>query len=108
MHLRRLVHPGAEKRVDGVVAGGEDDAFGGGAGGEKGGDGVGLAAVFPIGVCAGADGELQGGAVAGVAGIDGRAGSDEGSDDVVIGAVGYDALKEKIGNVKKCGKTTCG
>lgn len=30
------------------------------------------------------------------------------ADDVVVGAVGYEALKEKIGNVKKCGKTNCG
>ena len=30
------------------------------------------------------------------------------ADDIVIGAVGYEALKAKIGNVKKCGKTACG
>ncbi len=30
------------------------------------------------------------------------------ANDVVVGAVGYDALKEKIVNVKKCGKTACG
>lgn len=30
------------------------------------------------------------------------------ADDIVIGAVGYEALKTKIGNVKKCGKTLCG
>ena len=30
------------------------------------------------------------------------------ADDVVVGAVGYDALKEKIDNVRKCGKTNCG
>ena len=30
------------------------------------------------------------------------------ADDIVIGAVGYDALKSKIVNVKKCGKTVCG
>jgi protein-disulfide isomerase len=29
------------------------------------------------------------------------------ADDVIIGAVGYDKLKGKIDNVKKCGKTTC-
>ena len=30
------------------------------------------------------------------------------ADDVVVGAVGYDTLKEKIANVRKCGKTACG
>jgi protein-disulfide isomerase len=30
------------------------------------------------------------------------------ADDVVVGAVGYDALKEKVDNVMKCGKTACG
>ena len=30
------------------------------------------------------------------------------ANDVVVGAVGYDALKDKIVNVKKCGKTACG
>jgi protein-disulfide isomerase len=29
-------------------------------------------------------------------------------DDVVVGAVGYDELKAKIDNVRKCGKTACG
>ena len=29
-------------------------------------------------------------------------------DEVVVGAVGYDSLKEKIGNMRKCGKTACG
>jgi protein-disulfide isomerase len=27
--------------------------------------------------------------------------------DVVVGAVGYDELKGKIGNVAKCGKAVC-
>jgi protein-disulfide isomerase len=30
------------------------------------------------------------------------------ADDLVIGAVGYDALKAKLENVKKCGRTVCG
>lgn len=29
------------------------------------------------------------------------------ADDVIVGAVGYDALKGKLDNVKKCGKTKC-
>jgi len=29
-------------------------------------------------------------------------------DDVLVGAVGYDELKSRIGNVKKCGKMACG
>ena len=29
-------------------------------------------------------------------------------DDVVVGAVGYDELKSKLNNVKKCGKVACG
>lgn len=29
------------------------------------------------------------------------------ADDVIIGAVGYDKLKGKLDNVKKCGKTAC-
>ena len=29
-------------------------------------------------------------------------------DDVVVGAVGYDELKAKVDNVRKCGKTACG
>jgi protein-disulfide isomerase len=28
-------------------------------------------------------------------------------DDVVVGAVGYDALKAKVDNVRKCGKVVC-
>ena len=30
------------------------------------------------------------------------------ADDVIVGAVGYDELKMKIDNVRKCGKTACG
>jgi protein-disulfide isomerase len=30
------------------------------------------------------------------------------ADDVVVGAVGYDALKSKIESIKKCGKSACG
>ena len=30
------------------------------------------------------------------------------ADDVIVGAVGYDELKLKIANVRKCGKTACG
>ena len=30
------------------------------------------------------------------------------ADDVIIGAVGFDELKAKVGNVRKCGKTSCG
>jgi protein-disulfide isomerase len=30
------------------------------------------------------------------------------ADDVIVGAVGYDELKLKIDNVRKCGKTACG
>ena len=30
------------------------------------------------------------------------------ADDVVVGAVGYDALKARVENVKKCGKSSCG
>ncbi len=30
------------------------------------------------------------------------------ANDVIVGAVGYDALKDKVANVKKCGKTACG
>lgn len=29
-------------------------------------------------------------------------------DDVVVGAVGYDELKSKLDNVKKCGRVSCG
>ena len=29
-------------------------------------------------------------------------------DDVVIGAVGYDELKSRLDNVRKCGKIACG
>ncbi len=29
-------------------------------------------------------------------------------DDVVVGAVGYDELKSKVDNVRKCGKANCG
>ena len=30
------------------------------------------------------------------------------ADDVVVGAVGYDQLKERVENVRKCGKNVCG
>src|SRR5580700_10636940 len=76
--------------IDGVVAGGELDAFGGGSGGEEGGDGVGLAAALPVRVDAGFDGELEGGAAAFVLsidqGVDTRAARDELADDGVPGA----------------------
>ncbi len=29
-------------------------------------------------------------------------------DDVIVGAVGYDELKTRLGNVRKCGRTNCG
>jgi protein-disulfide isomerase len=28
-------------------------------------------------------------------------------EDVVVGAVGYDALEAKVANMKKCGKAIC-
>ncbi len=29
-------------------------------------------------------------------------------DDVIVGAVGYDELKTRLGNVRKCGRSNCG
>ena len=88
----------AEQVVDGVIAGGEIDAVCGCAGSEEGGDGVGLAAVFPVGICAGADGELEGGTVASVECVNGRAGGDEGADDVVMGAPGRNVKSGGVGS----------
>ena len=30
------------------------------------------------------------------------------ADEVIVGAVGHDELRNKIGNLRKCGKTACG
>jgi hypothetical protein len=29
-------------------------------------------------------------------------------DEVIVGAVGQDELRTRIGNMRKCGKTACG
>ena len=67
----------AEDCVGFVVAGGECDVFGGGSGFEECADGVGGAAVFPVGVDGGFDGELEGGAAFGVENVDGGSAGDE-------------------------------
>ena len=30
------------------------------------------------------------------------------ADEVIVGAVGQDELRARIGNLRKCGKTACG
>src|ERR1700684_1453383 len=74
--------------VDGVVAGGEFNALGGGTGGEECGDGVGFAAALPISIDAGFDGQLERGTAAKVGVVDVGAAGDELADDVVPGAPG--------------------
>ena len=67
-----------EKEICFVVASGEFDAGGGGSGFEESFDGVGSAAVFPVRVDRGFDGELNGGAALAVEGVDwGAAGYEE-------------------------------
>lgn len=71
----------AEECVGFVVACGDFDVFGGGSGFEQGFDGVGGAAVLPVGVDCGFDGEVEGGAAFAVDGVDGCSAGDEEFDD---------------------------
>ena len=60
-----------------VIAGREFDAFGGGSGFEEGLDGFDGAAAAPVRIDRGFDGKLEGGAVFGVASVDGGSAGDE-------------------------------
>ena len=70
------------------VAGGEGDVGLGGSGFQERFDGFGGAAVLPVGVGGGSDGELECGAVVSVEGVDGGSGFDEELDGGGLGPPG--------------------